>query len=330
MTSNQSKLNLEYFTHESLDEIMNYVLHFKETASIQQELCFVVLNPDLYDGIYFNGELCVHQGTSYRHRSYQTWIDLAQICGFSFLTPELFPQSTHLVKLRFRRRVQQGWHHQSLPSGHQEKYGVSSLFQRLHKEEEPYFLKNLRSALHWIQLAPSSRILNLGVNSGRELFTCVSSFLENSSDSSLLKPKSWIGIDHSESAIQKAKSEYPHPSFDWKVGDLRELSSFQLGKFDCIMCLNTLQSTQIDEQKEVRYWVKECLNPYGTLILSFPNSRYFGTHQVYGAQVKHEKEIEFSPLFKQLVALQRYLHQHQFRVRLSGKYTLFLVAKRLK
>ena len=311
-------------TRECLREI-NLLIETLCTQEDPSLIKILTLNPDVGEGILFNGELIQSYEQPYRYYTYQTWIDLAHLHGFSFLTPLIHSTHEYLVYLRFKKRHIEGWHQHSLPSGHCEKYGIDSAFQRIKKEEEPYFLKTLQDSLNWIKLTPTSRLLSLGVNTGEELALCVDSFLNQSST-----PQQWIGIDHSKSAIAAAKAMYTHPSFHWQVGDLRELDLLDLGLFDCIMCLNTLQSTLIDEHQMVRNWVQNYLKPQGALVLSFPNSRYMGTHQVYGTRVRHEKEIEYSPLFKQLVALQRYLHQHQFRVRITGKYTLFLVAKRLK
>ena len=312
------------FTDEPLSEIIQVLQGLSLT---QDMLEFEVLNPDLYEAHLFNGEEVMVFERAHRHRHYQTWLDLAQSLGHVFLTPQVDPELSPYIRLRFRRIGERGWHTSSLPSGHPEKYGAQSLFARLHKSEEPYFLKHFQESLRWIGVDTTTRILSLGVNSGDELALSVAHLEPNLR--AVTPAGHWVGVDHSASAIESARQRYPQPQFEWVVGDLSELDALALGIFDLVICLNTLQSSLIDEQRELKRWVKSYLSERGALILSFPQSRYVGTQQLYGDHSFHTLYPKPSKTFKLLTSFQRYLQQHGFAVNIRGKYTLFLIAKKL-
>lgn len=316
-------------TTERVDELIELLKSPRPEGLVFQ---LDVLDPDLFEASHYCGETVFFEGVEYIHRGLQAWLDLAEVSGHVLLTPRSSPRGAHLLRLSWRRLTTEGWHETGLSSGDPEKYGIDTPFHRIIKEEEPHFWVTFQDALRWVGIDSASRILSLGVNSGRELAACVAPFLSLSADpqseSGRSVSRQWVGVDHSSTAIEAAQSRYPDPRFDWRVGDLRELSSWDLPPFDLILCLNTLQSPNIDEYKEIKYWVKHQLTHQGALLISLPNSRYLGTHQRFGTYAEHRGRPEQSKLYKRIVGLQRYLHQHHFDVRITGKYTLFVCAKR--
>ena len=79
-----------------------------------------------------------------------------------------------------------------------EKYGASSAYQRISKPEDPGFVLDMADALERIVLPAAPTILDLGVNTGDELALLQALRPE-------LRAASLIGIDHSASAIAKAR-----------------------------------------------------------------------------------------------------------------------------
>lgn len=313
------------FTAEPLDAL---IAHLSEPRSPGEIIELEALDPDLHEATHFNGELVTLGGVTYRHRAYQAWMDLAQSLGYSFLTPHSSPQLSPLVRIRLRVMARQDWHAQSLPSGHPEKYGVESQFARLSKVEEPHFHQHLLECARWAGISDQTRVLSLGVNSGDELALCLSAL--SPAQREALPAGYWVGLDHSASAIERARERHLAPQLAWRVGDLRALDDLQLGVFDLILCLNTLHSPLIDERREIKRWVKEHLSPHGAIIISLPQSRYQGTHQLYGDHSFHSPYLKPSKNLKMISSIQRYLQQHRFEVNTRGKYTLFLVGKRVQ
>ena len=314
-------MNKYVVTSETMSDLMQLLT---ESRPRDEAIILEVLNPDLFGDSHYNGERVEVAGITYLHRQLQTWFDLAQVTDHVLLTPQPSSESEHLLRLTFKPLRQSGWHQISRPSGDPEKYGSDSIFQRLKKSEEPFFWRDFHDALKWLGSSESGRVLSLGVNSGEELALCAMSHPTQHEVSA----SQWVGVDHSASAIHLAQQRFFEAGFDWRVGDLRRLDELNVGRFDLIMCLNTLQSPQLDSYQEIKRWVKDHLTHQGSLLLSFPNSRYVGVHQRFGTWAEQAGRPELSKLYKQIVGIQRYLHQHRFDVRVMGKYTVFIAARR--
>lgn len=327
-TPTQTPPKVKRFTDEPLSVIIEHLVALRDETGADHVVELEVLDPDRCEATHFNGERVTIAGIDYLHRHYQTWLDLAQSLGYSLLTPRSAPELEPMIRLRMRVLGHRDWHSSSLPSGHAEKYGAESHFARLNKAEEPHFHQHLLTCARWVGLNEHTRVLSLGVNSGAELKLCLSALsLEQQAQ---LSEDQWVGIDHSASAIERARDLYNEPHFSWRVADLRALDDLSLGKFDLIICLNTLHSPLIDERQELKRWVSGHLHERGGIIISLPQSRYVETQQLYGDHGFHAAQLRPSKSLKMVTSMQRYLQQHRFEVHTRGKYTLFMSARRLE
>ena len=214
------------------------------------------------------------------------------------------------------------WHSQSLQSGAQEKYGAESTFSRFQNLSSPSFLTAFFEALRFLRIPSGARILAVGVNHGEEL-NAIREFLEERD----VRAAALIGIDHSESAIQRAKERYADTGMQFICADLLELDRLQLGRFDLIVCINTLQSAAFDGHAVLQKWVKHHVTPRARLLLGLPNSRLVAHEVMYGAKMKNYPTSDLSLLVKDIAFYRRYLHQHQYQVRVLGKHTVFIAGR---
>ena len=82
----------------------------------------------------------------------------------------------------------------------------------------------------------------------------------------------FLGIDHSKTAIKTAQARFEQRNVEFRLGDLRTLTEMDLGFFDLIIALNTLQSPELDGQAIVRDLTAHHLNDGGTFILDSPTT----------------------------------------------------------
>ncbi|SFV57151.1 hypothetical protein MNB_SM-4-929 [hydrothermal vent metagenome] len=164
------------------------------------------------------------------------------------------------------------------------------------------------------------RILNLGVNSGDE-FEAIISLSKNISNLEL------VGIDYCPSAINTAKDmfkEYTNISF--YTHDINNLESLNLGKFDLIISIGTLQSSNLEFNPLLMSIVQNQLRKDGAMILGFPNCRWIDGEMIYGARVKNYAFSEMGLLYKDVIFSKKYLQQKKYRVTITGKDYIFLTA----
>jgi trans-aconitate methyltransferase len=162
-------------------------------------------------------------------------------------------------------------------------------------------------------------VLDLGVNRGDEL--AAFAWLPGAPDIT------FVGVDHSPSALAEARARFPDPRHQFLEADLNALPA-GLGRFSLVVSVGTLQSPGVDDHALLRRLVQEHVEPEATLLLGFPNSRFRDGEVVYGARVRNLREPDLSLLVKDLSFYRRYLHQHGFRTFLGGKYDLLLTATR--
>ncbi len=62
--------------------------------------------------------------------------------------------------------------------------------------------------------------------------------------------------------------------------------------------------------------------------MALPNTPNQDGEIVYGARMKNFAQPDLSLVIKDLAFYRKYLHQHRFKVFLTGKYYLFLTAVR--
>ncbi|MDA3947115.1 MAG: methyltransferase domain-containing protein [Helicobacteraceae bacterium] len=283
----------------------------------QSDIAFEVLNPDLYSGAYAGKEVSP-KGTTYLYRALRSWLDLAANLNCRMLTPTIATEQT--IVLHFQKLEAHSFHEEN-PQQKSEKYGVGSSFFAINKNEEPAFLSAYTQALYIADIASKKRVLNLGVNRGDEF-----SLLQELLGDECFKQIEFVGIDHSESAIVEAKNRFTTPNMHFYSHDINALDELDLGTFDLIITVGTLQSPGINYKPFLMNLVQNYLSDDGALILGFPNSRWIDGEMVYGAKMRNFRESDLSLLLSDVDYAKRYLQQKKFTVRISGKEYIFLTA----
>ena len=306
---------MKYFTSESLSIIIPWIENeFKESS----EVSFSVVDPDVAPTLYA-GEYVTCNDTLYMYRGYKAWTDLAESLHCRMMTPR--KEEKYTITLRFIKLGTNSFHQSN--ENKQEKYGVSSEFFRLHKQEEPAFFHAFTQALNLAHLHTKKRILDLGVNRGDE-FQVIQQMLHVEE----FKTKECLGIDHSTTAIYHAQTVNTHQNVHFLEGDINTLEMMELGVFDLILSIGTLQSPGINFKERLMMLTQKMLTKDGAFILGFPNCRWCDGEILYGAKIKNFKESEMSLLIKDIYFAKKYFQQHKFDVRIFGKQYLFLVAAR--
>lgn len=307
------------FTNESMYEIINILE--KDYKIINKEIIeFEVINPDVFSSSYSGETICL-DNINYIYRSYKSWIDLSEKMYCKMLTPLI--KSNHTVIIRFKKLdLNDSFHKLKLEK--EEKYGENSTFSLINKNEEPEILLTYLESLQNVKIGSKKRVLNLGVNSGEE-FELIQKYCSNFHDIE------FVGIDYCESAIKVANDKFINNEnvifYSYDINNLEELN---LGKFDLIISIGTLQSSNLDFNKIFMNIVQNYLKKDGSMILGFPNSRWVDGEIIYGAKAPNYKFQELSLLFKDAYFCKKYLQQKKFRVTLTGKYYVFLTATSIR
>ncbi len=305
------------FTNHSMYEI--YELLKKELAKID-EVSFEVLNPDLYRHKY-SGFKVLLEDIEYIHRSYRSWLALANRLSCRVLTP--LKIGDNLVRFTFEKLdVDDSFH--TIKAHKEEKYGESSIFFDINKNEEPEIMISYLEALKNVNISKRLKILNLGINSGEE-FELIKKISTNFSSQEL------VGIDYCQSAIKYAKKRFKDKeNIELYCHDINDLESLDLGRFDLIISIGTLQSTNLEFNKTFMSIIQNYLKKDGAMILGFPNCRWHDGDILYGAVAKNYNFSEMSLLFKDAIFCKKYLQQKKFRVTLTGKNYIFLTATSIR
>jgi len=307
------------FTDEDLYEIINILEEKIKTLDSDSILEFEVLNPD-YESSKYAGSIVEIDKKQFVYRGYKAWVDLSEILFCKMLTPIYIDE--HTVRIRFKKlNLNDSFHRSEVVK--EEKYGSDSVFSNIHKNEEPAFLAHYLRALKNVDLEKRVRILNLGINSGDE-FEIIKKYASN------FKNLELVGIDYSDSAIQAARVKFQDENVKFLVHDINDLKSLDLGKFDLIISVGTLQSTSIDFKLVFMSLVQNYLNKDGAMILGFPNCRWIDGEMIYGAKMKNYSFSEMSLLYKDVYFCKKYLQQKKFRVMLTGKNYIFLTASSIR
>lgn len=305
------------FTHHTMQEILPIL---QDKLVTDTSLSFNVLDPDLGEG-YAGNEISIEDKT-YIHRGYKAWSDLAELLLCKMLTPKegKYP----LVTLRFQKLERENSFHLDTASPKEEKYGVESHFSSIHKMEEPAFLYYYMQALKNVKLDERTRVLDLGINTGDEF-----SVIKNSIDTDTYDHMNFVGIDHSKSAIAYAKTVFKEENVTLFAHDINELEELNLGKFDLLISIGTLQSPSIHFKPFFMSLVQNYLEKDAAIILGFPNSRWVGGEMIYGAKAPNYAMSEMSLLYNDVIFCKKYLQQHKYRVTLTGKQYIFLTATKI-
>jgi trans-aconitate methyltransferase len=302
-------------TDQTLHEIISWLRDRLLLLAPGDTITLDIPDPDRCIGCYA-GETFTHEGRTFRHRSWRSWNDLATLLMCRMLTPERINE--HTVRVHFQKLDPKASFHYA--ESDSEKYGALSSFARIDKREEPTFWWHYEHALHEVTIAQRRRILDLGINTGDE-FAAIETLLGTDHTVEM------VGIDHSPSAIEHARSHLPHATFH--CHDINELSALNLGRFDLLISVGTLQSPGIDTKPLVMNLVQNYLTDDGALILGFPNSRWIDGELIPGAHAPNSPFSELSLVIKDIHWTKKYLQQHRYRVRIIGTSYLFLVATRI-
>lgn len=311
---------MKIFTTQSMLEIINYLQTDLKKINIKEIYEFEVLNPDIGASSY-SGKIISIDKEDYIYRGYKAWVDLAQKFFCRMLTPKI--NSNNTVIIRFEKLDKgESFHKKEIEK--EEKYGEESLFSEINKNEEPEVLFSYLEALKNVKLGKKKRVLNLGVNSGEE-FEVIKSYCENFVD------VEFVGIDYCESAINVANKKFENDqNVNFFSQDINKLDELNLEKFDLIISIGTLQSSNLEFNKIFMNIVQNYLKKDGSMILGFPNCRWIDGEIVYGAKAPNYAYSEMSILFKDAYFCKKYLQQKKFRVTLTGKYYIFLTATSIR
>lgn len=307
---------LKTFTTESMNDIFTWA---HEALKESDTFTFEVLNPDISRG-HYAGETVTMNGTDYFYRSYKAWSDLGELLFCRMLTPK--PLTEHTITLTYEKLNLSDSFHAS--EAKEEKYGTASRFAAIHKNEEPAFLGPYLRALRSVKVGERKRILNLGINTGDE-FDLIRRILPHDEYMNL----ELVGIDFSHSAISVARERFREGNAIFHVHDINDLASLELGRFDLIITIGTLQSTTIEFKSLFASLLQEYLSKEGAMILGFPNCRWMGGEMIYGAKAPNYPYSEMSILIKDIYYCKKYLQQKKFRVTVTGKDYLFLTATKI-
>lgn len=250
---------------------------------------------------------------------FKAWVDLSQILFCKLFIPEIV--STNLL-IRFKKlHKAKSFHNENIDI--EEKYGSKSIFATIDKNQHPAYLVHYLKALENVKLDTRVRILNLGVNSGEE-FEVIKKYSKN------FKNLELVGVDYCSSAIEKAKKSFEDTNIFFLEGDITKLEELNLGQFDLIISIGTLQSSNLDFNKIFMNIVQNYLKKDGAMILGFPNCRWIDNEMIYGAMAKNYNFSELSLLFKDVNYCKKYLQQKKFRVTITGKDYIFLTATSIR
>lgn len=311
---------MKNFTNTDMIEIIEILA--KETTALHPKdvIEFEVLNPDSCTSTYAGARVSI-DNTSYIYRGYKAWIDLAHSLNAKMLTPTRHSENTIIMRFEILN-MDESFHRNIVDK--EEKYGDESIFSEIYKNEEPAFINAYIQALKNVNISKRLRILNLGVNSGDE-FEVIKKTTENFDDLEL------IGIDYCSSAIAQAEKKF-HTSKNiaFIKYDINELNNLDLGKFDLVISIGTLQSSNLEFNTLLMSIVQNQLKKDGAMILGFPNCRWIDGEMVYGARVKNYSFSEMGLLYKDAIFCKKYLQQKKFRVTLTGKDYVFLTATSIR
>lgn len=307
---------MKTFTTDPMIDILTWI---QESLKKSDTVSFTVLNPDTVHGSYA-GESVILNHQTYLYRSYKAWSDLGELLFCRMLTPKAI--SEHIIQITFEKLDLSDSFHSSEEK--EEKYGTASRFAAIHKNEEPAFLSPYLRALKSVKVGGKKRILNLGINTGDE-FNLIRHILPHEEYMNI----EFVGIDFSSSAIDVARERFSEGNAIFHVHDINDLGSLDLGRFDLIITIGTLQSTTIEFKSLFASLVQEYLNKDGAMILGFPNCRWMGGEMIYGAKAPNYPYSEMSILIKDIYYCKKYLQQKKFRVTITGKNYLFLTATKI-
>jgi ubiquinone/menaquinone biosynthesis C-methylase UbiE len=309
--------NIYKISLQSAIETLKYKL---KITGYKKVVAFKAVNPDIETSIY-NGNIVTVNKESVIYRGYKTWLDLAQILNCRMLTPQIIDEN--FVLIRYEKLNSDSSFHKNI-TDKEEKYGTESIFSEINKNEEAAFIHYYLQALENVKIDTRIKILNLGINSGDE-FEVIQAISKNFDSQEL------VGIDYCASAINRAKEKFKRSTnISFYRYDINKLNELELGKFDLIISIGTLQSSNLEFNKLLMNIVQNQLKRTGAMILGFPNCRWIDGEMIYGARVKNYIFSEMGLLYKDVIFSKKYLQQKKFRVTVTGKDYIFITATSIR
>ncbi|CAA6821201.1 MAG: Methyltransferase type 11 [uncultured Sulfurovum sp.] len=293
---------MKKFTNESLLKITTYL---EEALKTTTSLSFVVPNPDQEN-----------------NRNFKTWVNLAELHFCTVLTPKFIDKN--FIQLTFKKLNQESSFHSAPIKNKEEKYGTDSIFFNINKNEHPTFLHAYKKALEAVKVEKRKHVLNLGINKGDE-FELIQQLIEPK----VFDNMSFVGIDHSKSALDFANKRFPKENVEFFQHDINSIKELNLEKSDLIISIGTLQSPSINYKPFLMSLVQEHLSHDGAFILGFPNSRWIDGELIYGAKAPNYPYSEMSLLYNDVIFAKKYLQQKKFRVTITGREYIFLTATKI-
>jgi len=141
--------------------------------------------------------------------------------------------------------------------------------------------------------------------------------------------KELFGIDYSDSVIDYAKKEFDNSNVEFISHDINKLYELDIGKFDLIVSIGTLQSSNINFNERFMDIYQNYLEKDGAMILGFPNCRWINSEMVYGAKAPNYPFSELSLVLKDIYFCKKYMQQKKYRVTITGKDYLFMTARKI-
>jgi len=254
------------------------------------------------------------------YRDWRVWLDLADGVAAHLATPRPDPDEPHALRLTFRARGGEAdLHDPSRPHG--ERYAASSAFAQLDKTDHPGFLLPLLDAVRFAAPQPPDRVLIVGCFDGDELAALTHPPLAWS-------PTRMVGVDRDARALQRAMERFPVATF--LHADLAQLEDrpLDVGRFDLILAIGVLNSPSLDGARTLAHLVRNHAHASGGVIVGLPASRLLDGAVVWGARTRNYRETDLSLVVRDLAGHRRYLHQHGYRTRITGRYDLLLTGRR--
>lgn len=308
------------FSNTPLIDIYTFLVDKTIYLDANIKIEFKVFNPDILISTY-SGTQVHFNNIDYIYRSYKSWFDLAQALHCRMLTPTQVSKESVLIRFE-KLNPDESFHKSSTKK--EEKYGINSIFNKIHKNEEAAFLCAYIQALKNVKIDTRFRILNLGVNSGDE-FELIKKYANNFENLKL------VGIDYCSSAIGAAKEKFSEDTnITFYTHDINDLASLNIGEFDLIISIGTLQSSNLEFNPLLMSIVQNQLKRNGAMILGFPNCRWIDGEMMYGAKVKNYAFSEMGLLYKDVIFSKKYLQQKKYRVTITGKDYIFLTATSIR
>ena len=302
-----------------MQEIMQWLDIEVNRVKAKDIIQFEVISPDIQNATYSGSSILINN-KKYIYRSFKSWVELASLYFCKILTPKV--SLDNMIIISYQKLDLNSSFHHNKTENKDEKYGVESSFFEIQKIEEPSFIYYYNQALKNVNIYNRKRVINLGVNRADE-FEVIESMLSKEQ----FRDIDLVGVDYSHTAINYAKNRFKSKKF--YQYDINKLDDLNLGKFDLLITIGTLQSVNSNFKLLFISLVQNLLDSNSALIMGFPNSRWIDKEMIYGAKAPNYSYSELSILYKDVYFCKKYLQQHKYRVTITGKDYIFLTATKI-